>query len=612
MREYYYDATDTACRSKIGGVPAGESVTFTFRLNRRLFAYRILFVWECESGERGVLPMQWRNAEKDENLYCCEFAPKRIELYRYHFEVDLFGQYLKLGCNALHRAEACATLTEFQLTVYASEFDTPSWFKGGIMYHIFVDRFYRSAEYSALPRKGVLREDWGGLPEYRPINGKVLNRDFFGGNLVGIIEKLDYLKSLHVNTLYLSPIFEAASNHKYDTGDYEQIDPLFGDKEIFRKLCDEASSRGMRVILDGVFNHTGDDSRYFNKYDTYSESGAYQSRESRYYGWYSFTDFPKLYRCWWGIDILPEINRECEEFQEYIAGEKGVISQWMEFGASGFRLDVVDEISDRFTARIRDAVKRAKSDGLVIGEVWEDASCKIAYGERRHYFEGKELDSCMNYPFRVGILEYLRSGNAEALSGAVRRVLDHYPKQVCDSLMNLVGTHDTERLITALGVNSVPESKDGRANYRMSKKERLRGEKLVVLASLIQFSLPGVPCIYYGDEQGMEGFEDPFNRVCFNWDRSECELKKWYESLGRLRDLSAFREGEFRELYCCGGVYLYERTSDEEQVVIGINRGKETFRFRANGFRDYFSGERTNCVELEQEYGFAVLVSKHP
>ena len=206
----------------------------------------------------------------------------------------------------------------------------------------------------------------------------------------------------------------------------------------------------------------------------------------------------------------------------------------------------------------------------MIGEVWEDASYKVAYGERRRYLEGEELDSCMNYPFRSGILEYLRSGKAEALSVAVRTVLDHYPKQVRDVLMNLVGTHDTERLITALGASSTPENKEDRANYRMSETERLRGEKLVMMASLIQFTLPGVPCIYYGDEQGMEGFEDPFNRVCFNWTRAECSLKKWYEGLGQLRALPVFREGEFYELYCGDGVYLYERAMAGERVLIAI------------------------------------------
>lgn len=606
MREYYYDATDLDCRSKIGGVPAGNSVTFTFRLNRRLFAYRVLFVWERESGDHGAIPMRWRDSEKDENLYCCEFKPETVELYHYRFEVDLFGRYLTLGCNSMHRA--AETEPDFQLTVYDPEFVTPNWFKGGIMYHIFVDRFRRSSAYAAVPRKGDLREDWGGIPSYRPIEGKVLNRDFFGGNLDGIIEKLDYLKSLNVSTLYLSPVFEAASNHKYDTGNYERVDSLFGDEGILRRLCKEAASRDMRIVLDGVFNHTGDDSRYFNKYGSYSESGAYQSTESPYYNWYSFSHFPDRYRCWWGIDILPEINRDCKEFQEYIAGEGGVISKWMDAGIAGFRLDVVDELSDRFTARIRNAIKTSDANGLVIGEVWEDASCKVAYGERRRYLEGHELDSCMNYPFRSGILEYLRSGNAGALSVAVRTVLDHYPKQVRDVLMNIVGTHDTERLMTVLGAAFTPENKDARAVYRMNETERLRGEKLVMLASLIQFTLPGVPCIYYGDEQGMEGFEDPFNRVCFNWENAECRLKKWYERLGELRSLPVFREGEFSELYCGGGVYLYERTTDADRVLIGINRGAELFRFRAEGFRNYFTGHRVKQVELAAEYGFTVLV----
>lgn len=610
MRNFYYDATDQNCKSITGGIPSGDSVTFTLRLNRRLFAYHVQLVWRREGLAVQRKEMFWIGMELDENVYECTLIPEEPGLYFYWFEVDLYGRYLKLGCDLMHRAAELNPFFEFQMTVFEKGFQTPDWFKGGVMYHIFVDRFNRSRAYDAQPPVGVLRDDWGGSPEFRPVGGKVRNSDFFGGNLRGIIEKLDYLQSLGVNVLYLSPIFEAASNHKYDTADYLQIDPLFGNEEIFTELCASARTRGIRIILDGVFNHTGDDSRYFNKYGRFSELGAYQSRNSQYFDWYEFTSYPDKYRCWWGIDILPEIDRNCQSFQNFIAGKGGVIEKWMKAGASGFRLDVVDELTDAFTARIRRTIKDCDSEGLVIGEVWEDASNKSAYGKRKEYFFGRELDSCMNYPFRNGILDYVRTGNPYALSAVVRMIEDHYPKQVQDSLMNITGTHDTVRLITALSEKERPKKKVDRAAFRLLQEEREQGEKLVKLASLLQFTLPGVPCIYYGDEIGMEGYEDPFNRSCYDWNSKDSSLRDWFAALGRMRTLSPFREGNFVELSCDDGVYLFERRDRGSSIIVGINRGGEPFSFAVENYRDYFTGRKLSRATIKPEFGYLVLVSE--
>ena len=281
--------------------------------------------------------------------------------------------------------------------------------------------------------------------------GKVLNNDFFGGNIRGILEKLDYLQSLHVTVLYLNPIFRSFSNHRYDTGNFMEIDPTFGTEEEFARLVEECRKRGIRIMLDGVFNHTGDDSLYFNKYGRYPGVGAYQSKDSKYYAWYNFIHYPEKYSAWWGIDNLPAVNEECPSYADYITGENGVIRYWLKYSLGGFRLDVADELPDEFIEKIRQAVKAADPEAVVLGEVWEDASNKIAYSKRRKYFWGKELDSVMNYPLKDAIIQFILSGDTSLFRQTVAMLRDNYPKSVLDSLMNILGTHDTARILTALG-----------------------------------------------------------------------------------------------------------------------------------------------------------------
>ena len=300
----------------------------------------------------------------------------------------------------------------------------------------------------------VLHENWSDIPEYRPNEqGEILNNDFFGGTLRGIASKLDYLESLHVRTIYLNPIFQAYSNHRYDTGDYKRIDPMLGTEEDFRALCAQAAARGMRVILDGVFNHTGYDSRYFNGSGRYNSLGAHQSKDSPYYGWFDFKRWPDEYGSWWGIYTLPQVNEMNEDYLRYIIeDEDSVIRRWLRLGASGWRLDVADELPDAFIRHLTAAAKREKPDALVLGEVWEDASNKISYSERRAYFHGGELDSVMNYPLSDAILAFLGGGTAEHFAETMECIRENYPHDVFYSLMNVVGTHDTARTLTLLGV----------------------------------------------------------------------------------------------------------------------------------------------------------------
>lgn len=385
-------------------------------------------------------------SEKElEALFDFSLQIDQIGLYFYHFEV-------------IYHDNGREQTADYQLTVYSEDFVTPDWLKKGVMYQIFPDRFARSENYKA-PRQNktyILREDWGGMPDDKPdSNGIVQNNDFFGGNLMGIIEKLDYLEALGVTVIYLNPIFEAYSNHRYDTADYKKIDPMLGTEEDFRELCERAMEKEIRVIIDGVFNHTGSDSLYFNKKGRYPEPGAYQSKDSPYYKWYRFIEFPEKYESWWGIDTLPGVNETEPSFLDYIVrSEDSVIKHWLRCGASGFRLDVADELPDEFLEALRTAVKEIKPDGAIIGEVWEDASNKISYGRRRKYFLGNQLDSVMNYPLKNAVIDYLvHRIDGVKLEQIVNGIWENYPKQAFSALMNIMGTHDTQRILTVLGEN---------------------------------------------------------------------------------------------------------------------------------------------------------------
>lgn len=575
-----FDSRDIKHKNPFGAVPSGADIAFMVKVTRGLGVSCLNLMVAADGQEPKIVPMRWTHLEGSFDVYTVSLRLDLAGLYWYHFQVA--GS---LGTKYVGKAESGragelqdAPGTSWQLTVYDWNYQTPDWFKGGVMYQIFVDRFSRG-EGGAEPdpmRGQYLRSDWGGTPEYKALpNGDIPNRDFFGGNLYGIIEKLDYLSELGVTCIYLNPIFRATSNHKYDTGDYAQIDPMFGDEKAFQKLCREAANRGMHVILDGVFNHTGSDSIYFNKEGLYPEVGAYQSKESPYYSWYHFGSWPDEYLSWWGVKILPSLNEMLPAVLEFLVkGRNSVIRRWLRSGASGWRLDVADELPDEFIALLRQASKEEKADALVIGEVWEDASNKVSYGQRRRYLLGNELDGVMNYPWRDAILTYIMGGNAEDLCESVQGILENYPPPAVGCLMNSLGTHDTPRILTVLGgPPAFMLSRDHQAEYRMSSEERQWGIQCLKLAVAIYMTLPGVPCIYYGDEAGMEGYGDPFNRRGFAWGNENLELLAWHRKFGQLRKQSpALKEGSFVPGRCHGAVFAFERRSREERLLVAVNR----------------------------------------
>lgn len=580
-----YHSRNQLCKTPYGAVAAGQTIVFSAYPERERGTERIL-LWIGRDGEEpDAIPMRWHGLAGSRDRYSVNYTPEIPGLYWYYFTLDTADgpRYVVRGYGG--RCEIDDTLRDrYQLTVYDGSYKSPAWFGEGVTYNIFPDRFCRDRAPVQPEGEGVaervLHQDWDDTPVYQPnSNGEILNNDFFGGTLRGILQKLDYLESLYVRTIYLNPIFQAYSNHRYDTGDYKRIDPLLGCEKDFRELCAQAAKRGMRVVLDGVFNHTGYDSRYFNARGRYQGEGAYQSQQSPYYDWYDFQQWPDKYSSWWGIYTLPQTNETNESYLSYIIDDAdSVVRRWLRLGASGWRLDVADELPDSFIARLNAAARREKPDAVIIGEVWEDASNKIAYSERRRYFQGGELDSVMNYPLRDAILAYLGGGTAEHFAETMECIRENYPHDVFYSLMNIIGTHDTPRALTVLGITQEEWklSREERAAFTLPPERIESARKRLKLAAVLQFTMPGSPTIYYGDEVGLQGFEDPFNRRTFPWEREDRDLLAFYRRLCMLRaESETLAKGELRFLRSNGSLLRYERRTAHARLVIMVNRGHQ-------------------------------------
>lgn len=579
-----FDSRSPECRRPTGAVAAGTAIHFKITLPRDLHCSAARFAVTEDSGMEQSQDMFWCGMDGGQEFWECHFTPPAPGLYFYRFFVDTQSGTLPMTRSRGGEGELRSDGLPWQLTVFDPSFTTPEWLAGGVMYQIFPDRFFRSGQKkTGVPTDRKLHETWGEQPDWAPdADGKIRNRDYFGGDLRGIMEKLGYLKSLGVTCLYLNPVFEAHSNHRYDTADYRKIDPLLGTEEDFRLLCTAAGKLGIRVLLDGVFNHTGSDSVYFNREGRYPGPGAYQSKDSPYYPWYRFHNWPADYDCWWDFVTLPTVDKENPDYVRFINGPDGVIRSWLRAGASGWRLDVADELPDSFLEGLRAAAKAEKPDALMLGEVWEDASNKFAYGKRRKYLLGGQLDSVMNYPFRSAVLGYLTGDDPSAVMEKILSILENYPPQVIRCLMNHIGTHDTERAMTVLaGEPARGRGRSWQSGARLTGEQRKRGLRLMRLVSLLQYTLPGVPCVYYGDEAGMEGYRDPFNRGCYPWGKEDDGLLGWYRILGRLRaECECLREGEFRPVKADGDGLAYVRVGKIDALLCAFNRGDGTLTVR--------------------------------
>lgn len=553
-------------KTPFGAVPTNTKTTFNFPVADELHAYGVRFCYRKEEDARSI-DMVWVGNSNGYIDYTLDISFDKTGVYWYRFEILTDHGVVYVGRGEDGIAVYGEWLPEWQLTVYDQKFSTPDKYKGGIVYHIFADRFCRS-KIRKTDRK--LHQNWYDEPDIVSEDGKYHGDDFFGGDLEGIRQKLPYIKSLGTSILYLSPIFKARSNHRYDTGDYMEIDELLGSDEDFVALCKDAKEMGISVMLDGVFNHSGSDSKYFNKHGTYDTLGAYQSVDSPYHDWYYFNSFPDGYGAWWGIKNVPTLNKSNPDYRKLIFGEGGVLQKWTTLGADAWRLDVVDELPTDFVREIRKRVKSVKEDSLIIGEVWEDASTKESYGEKRTYLLGEELDGVMNYPYMRAMLNYAMGGDKKSFQDAIMTIAENYPKPVLDTVMNFIDTHDTARALNVLSGVTIPEGREAQKARKLTQSEYELGAKRLSICAILEYTLPGNPSVFYGDEAGVTGWCDPLNRVSYPWGKENEEILGLYTKLGKIRNI--YREIftgdiEFIESDCLA----YRRVKDGKSLAVVAN-----------------------------------------
>ena len=513
--------------------------------------------------------------------------PQKSGLLHYWFQISTEFEPVYYGNNdeslgGIGRIYDAVPDKKYQITVYDESFKTPEWWRESVCYQIFPDRFKNGNENGEFlgKRQDIIKRNWGDTPYYKAeqFGGRYLANDFFGGNLLGIEKKLPYLKNLGITSIYLNPIFEAFSNHRYDTGDYKKIDETLGTEEDFVRLCRKAEDMGIRIILDGVFNHTGSDSIYFNKNGSYDSVGAYQSKSSPYYEWFNFIDYPYVYESWWGIDTLPQVNEASQSYQNYmVKDDDSIVRKWLKNGAYGWRIDVADELPDFFVKLLRKAVKEENPDNVIIGEVWEDASNKVSYGELREYFYGDELDSVMNYPLKNAMIDFaLLRIDAKEFNRRIMSLKENYPRPAFYAALNFLSSHDTVRILTALGGREC-ENRDECAGMKLSTDDYERAVKLLKCLVIMQFTLAGVPTIFYGDEAGVEGYADPFCRICYPWGRENGEILEHYRRAIALRNENdVLKNGEFESVYMYERCYGFIRFDKKNKIIVLVNFGDDT------------------------------------
>ena len=592
INKLYYNSHDTGSKNPFGALRIGENVRFNVLAlgtedKKTLFSdVKMTFLYMKAEDSFYINGCKIENESLIEkpmilngNIFSIDLSFNELGLILYFMRCDYIDEKgnknsIYIGNSKDNKGGICLfsenikDVTPYQITIY-KERNTPEWYKKANFYQIFPDRFYNGNENGRVnsPKtNSFIYGNWYDSPMYiKNVHGGIERWDFFGGNLQGIIKKLDYLKDLGITGIYLNPIFKARSNHRYDTGDYHSIDEVLGTEEDFVKLIEETQKRDMKIILDGVFNHTGKDSKYFNIYGTYDSIGATQSKDSKYYSWYNFKNYPNTYDCWWGIDDLPNVNENDPGFRDFILNDNyGVVPTWIRKGAAGWRLDVADELPDEFIANIREAMDKANPDTVLMGEVWEDATNKIAYDKRRKYLDGYELNSVMNYPFKNNIIEYLIGNySSEKVYREFMSIKENYPREAFYSNFNFLGTHDTTRIRTELA-----------------------NDQLLKMAIRMLYTLPGVPSLYYGDEAGLTGMADPNNRMTYPWGRENKDIMEWYKESIKLRNSTeCFVTGEFQPFFT-DNLFGYFRYNQDEVYLIAVNNSSSPKSFNLNNCKN--------------------------
>jgi len=600
--QIFHNSHEEKYRFPFGAVPCSSKVSLGLTIKSTKPVNSAEVIVSPESGSEQRRPMTILNGQ-GEGLHYTAYIdiPGEPGLLWYYFELVIGGEKFFYGNNERSSGgigRLYSTIPAgYQITVYMGEAKTPHWYKKAIMYQIFVDRFRNGSKDGKVQnpkRNSFIYANWEDTPTYIKDceKGSIDRWDFFGGNLQGVMDRLEYLKELGITVIYLNPIFEAPSNHKYDTADYKRIDPMFGSNEVFKDLCERAGKLGISIMLDGVFSHTGSDSLYFNRYGNYPGIGAYQSPESPYNSWYRFRCSRDDYECWWGVDNLPNVNEMDPGYLDFIiTGQDSVIKYWMELGAKGWRLDVADELPDEFIRLLRKTMKHKDADSILMGEVWEDASNKISYGSRRAYLMGAELDSVMNYPFRGIMIDFFRGNHdAKRANEALMSIYENYPLHNFYCNMNLIGSHDVPRILTILG--EAPEeqnmSQKEKERYRLPEGQRALGIARLKLLTLIQMTFPGVPCIYYGDEAGLEGYRDPLNRGTYPWGSENLELLEWYKAVTSIRRrYDVLSTGKWIPVLASGDALGYVRKVENGRDMFGEQCEDNTAFILVNRNKDH-------------------------
>ena len=581
-----YDSKLSQFKDPFGTLTPGQVCRLHIHIPCAVQATAVKCLMQYEDGRTTAQEVFFSKARTEDpyEIWQADFSIHQEGLYFYYYYIDTPSggfRLFKQGDDTNMEAGAL-----WQISCVPADFHTPVWARGATIYQIFPDRFRKSGDCDLTGKLTpyTVHPSWNEEVDWRPTEDDlVLNNDFFGGNFRGITEKLDYIADLGVNLLYLNPISKSFSSHRYDTGDYKTPDPMLGTEADFAELCRQAHARGIRVILDGVYSHTGSNSPYFNREGQFDSLGAYNSQESPYYSWYTFQHWPDRYTCWWNFDTLPTVNKLDPAFVNFIiADEDSVVAHWMKLGADGFRLDVADELPDEFIRLLRRRIKAINPDALLLGEVWEDASAKIAYNRRRTYFTAGELDSVMNYPFRTAIIDYVRGHDGgAALKETVMSIVENYPPEVVQCNMNLLGTHDTPRILTAL-VDDFNGTREEMSKRHLSRNQFDIAYDRLLMAAFLQYTLPGSPSLYYGDEAGMEGGRDPFNRRPYPWGRENTEILDHFRQLGKLRrEHPAFRLGDIR-FFQAGDRHIgFTRSYAGKTYRVCCNRSADPWEVRA-------------------------------
>lgn len=586
-----FDSKKEEYKSPFGCIRQDEHCTLTVKIPVHCETLKCFAVIENDDGFMLKTQLFYKNTKLDYEIYSGDFSLVNCGLYHYYFNIvtkNTTFNLFKEGYDQTNMEQG----EKWQLTCFDKNYETPKFFKGAVYYQIFPDRFFKSGSPDLKDKLTPFKihENTGECPVYLPNeNGKILNNDFYGGNLRGIEEKLDYIKSLGVSVIYLNPIFMAYSNHRYDTADYKKIDPMLGNDDDFKSLCSSAHDRGIRIIIDCAFSHTGSNSVYFDK-DGVFGGGAYSDAFSKYRSWYMFSKYPEKYESWWGIDTLPCVNELDEGFLNYIIfDDDSVVSRYLSLGADGIRLDVADELPDKFIFMLKKRVKEIKKDALIMGEVWEDASNKESYGKKRRYFVDSELDSVMNYPYQNAIIAFaLENLNGTDFANTVMTIAENYPKPVLDCLMTSLSTHDTQRILTVMSKPPQNLSKDEKAYYKIKNKDE--SVQRLELCIFLQFMLPGGASIYYGDEAGLEGFEDPFNRRFFPWDNIDYEIIDFYKKISKIKNsISEFKTGRIEFQFCADKSVVFKRFSADNSYFLIASCDDDPFYFECDSKNVIFS-----------------------